>query len=281
MIVVGAYNTLSVQSMAPEGALLSDGRNSVLLPARHAPPNLRAGEELSVFVFTDSEDVLTATTESPRAIVGEFACLEVVHVTAHGAFLNWGLDKDLFAPNNQQFEPLRVGERHVVAVYLDARTERVAAASRLSGYFDYDLSSLEPGQAVDLLVYGFGELGVQVVVNRRYHGLIYKSEIFQRLSVGDELKGYIQLIRADNKLDISLKRRGAEAAADAVEVLLKALKEAGGSLPLHDRCAPSEIYAQLGISKKAFKSAVGRLYRARRLAFDEQRVWLTQPDGRS
>lgn len=281
MIVVGAYNTLSVQSIVSEGALLTDGRDRVLLKARYAPATLRVGETLRVFVFTNSEDVLTATTQCPRAIVGEFACLEVVGVTAQGAFLDWGLDKDLFAPNNQQFEPLRVGERHVVAIYLDARTERVAAASRLSSYFDYDLSSLEPGQAVDLLVYGFRELGVQVVVNRRYHGLIYKNEIFHRPSVGDELKGYIQLVRADNKLDISLRRRGGEAAADAVEVLLKALKDAGGSLQLHDRSAPAEIYAQLGISKKAFKSAVGRLYRARRVAFDEQRVWLTPPDGRT
>ncbi len=274
MIPVGNYCTLSVSELVPQGAVLTDGREKLLLPARHMPPELRVGQELRVFTYTNSEDVLVATTQTPLAVVGEFACLEVVDGNEHGCFVNWGLDKDLFVPNSQQFTPMRLGERYVVAVYLDERTQRVAAASRLGPYFDYDLGPLKEGQQVELLVYGFGELGVQVVVNRRYHGLIYTSEVYRRLTVGEQLEGFIGRLRGDNKLDISLRRRGREAAEDSVELLVKALTAAGGSLPLNDRSAPEEIYARLGISKKAFKSAVGRLYRARRVAFDEQRVWL-------
>ncbi len=274
MIPVGRFSSLPVKALLPEGVVLGEGRHDVLLPARLAPAGLEIGQSLRVFVYTDSDDELTATTESPRAVVGEFALLEVVDVGEHGAFVDWGLGKDLFVPHSQQHSPMVRGRSYVVAVYLDQRTNRVAAASKLGAYFDYDVTVLEVGQPVELLVYGFSELGIQVVVDRRYSGLVYGSDTFKKVTLGEKMNGFIQTVRPDNKLDISLRRTGAAAAGDAVSVVLAALQERGGVLALTDKSPPERVYEELGISKKAFKAAIGQLYKARRVAFDDRETWL-------
>lgn len=279
MIPIGKYCTLRVVSRDRYGLRLGDGREEVLLPNKFVPEGAEVGQSLRVFVYTDSEDTPIATTQVPHAQVGEFACLTVVDVTPHGAFLDWGLDKDLFVPNNQQHRPMAVGQKHVVAVYLDERTDRVAAAGRIAEFLDYDVSDLEVGAKVELLVYGFNRFGAQVIVDGRYGGLVYASETFVRLHVGSTLSGFIASVRDDNKLDISLQRRGAEALSDARTVIVEALERAGGFLPLHDGSSPEDIYAQLALSKKSFKAALGGLYRERRVELSDTGVRLVRREG--
>lgn len=262
MIEVGSTNQLTVARTTTPGHVLKDesGRE-VLLPHKLGPRDLKVGDVISVFVYTDSEDRPIATTQKPLAQVGDFAYLKVVHESEHGAFLDWGLDKDLFVPKAEQYIPMRVGQSYVVAVFLDGRTERVAAASKLGPFFDYDVSGLTVGKSVDLLVYGESETGTLVIVDDRFGGMIHRSELFRPVRVGDKLTGFLANIRDDNKLDIRLRRTGQSGQLDASAVILDALRSSGGVLPLGDKSPPEEIAKRLGLSKKAFKAAVGSLYK--------------------
>lgn len=275
-IRIGHYNTLEVVREEAAGIYLSaqhQGPKSeqLLLPGRYVPEGAVIGDRLRVFVYTDSEDRPIATTLEPKAVVGDFAFLEVIDQSPHGAFLDWGLDKDLFAPSNEQHQRLQVGDRRVFAVSLDERTHRVKASSTLGPYLDYDVQEVEEGAEVGLLVYGHSDIGAQVVVDGRYPGLVYFDEAFRQLLVGDRLTGYVQRVRPDNKLDIRLQRTGRSARHDAQQIILDALESAGGFLPLHDKSSPAEIRAKLALSKKAFKRALGGLYKARRVE--------VRPDG--
>ena len=263
MIEVGRSNTLQILRETPQGLRLGTDEHNLLLPRRWVPEQLPDDGWLEVFVFTDSEDRLIATTDRPRASVGEFACMEVVDLTPIGAFVDWGLPKDLLVPFRRQHAPLRLGQKVVVAVSLDEATERVIGSTKLSAYLDRDVSGIEPMQAVRLLVYGFNELGALVVVDGRYGGLLYKDRIYQRLRIGQELDGTVLKVRDDGRLDITLQRPGREGNSDAERAILRALDEGQGQLDLHDKSPPEAIQRRLGLSKKAFKRAVGSLYRAR------------------
>lgn len=262
MIEIGKFNRLTVTEHIGPGYTLTDGRDTVLLPNKLAGGEHQPGESLEVFVYTDSEDRPVATTQKPLAQVGDFACLKAVDSSIHGVFMDWGLDKDLFVPKSEQHAPMVVGRSYVVAVFLDNTTGRVAAASRLGEFFDYDLSAVKVGEEVDLLVYGYSAQGTQVIVSDRFSGLVYASEIFSPLAVGQRLKGFVSKVRDDNKLDIRLQRSGQNAQRDAESVVLHALEEAGGSLPVGDKSLKEDVYDLLGLSKKAFKAAVGSLYKA-------------------
>ncbi len=262
MIEIGSYNSLTVSRKTGAGYILSDGRDEVLLPTRLAPEDVAVGSPLSVFVYTDSEDRPIATTQTPRAKVGDFACLTVVDIGPHGAFLDWGLDKDLFVPAAEQHEKMVVGRSYVVAVYLDNRTSRVAAASKLGGFFDYEIGHLEEGKAVDLVVYSISERGAHVIVDDRFSGLVHPSELLSPVEMGERLSGFIAKVRDDNKLDIRLRRVGKQGKKDAASVVLSALEESGGTLPLGDKSPPERIAERLGLTKKVFKAAVGSLYKA-------------------
>lgn len=267
MIVIGQRQTLVVRSAQEQGLYLGGEarRDQVLLPRKHVPPTAKVGDSLRVFVYTDSEDRPVATTQLPKAAVGEFALLEVVDVTRHGAFLDWGLDKDLFAPWREQVRRLRVGDRCVFAVTLDARDGRVKAASRLGRYLDYDVAHLHPGQEVEVLVYDERDIGYLVVVDEAHAGLVYRDEVFEPLEPGQRTVGWIKQVRDDNRLDVRLQRAGRAGMDDAERRLARALRDAGGVLPLHDKSPPEEIYAALAVSKKAFKRALGGLYKAGRV----------------
>ena len=264
-IQIGQFNTLVVLRRAPPGLYLGTEEEQVLLPRRYVPEGAAVGDSLRVFVYTDSEDRPVATTLEPKAIVGDFAFLEVIDLGPHGAFLDWGLDKDLFAPTNEQCRKLRVGDRLVFAISLDERTNRVKASSQLRSFVDYDVSAVEEGSAVELLVYDHNDVGTLVLVDARHTGIIYRDEAFRALRTGDRLKGYVDRVRPDNKLDVRLQRTGRAAIDDAEQALLDALHAAGGFLPLHDKSPPAQISAQLALSKKAFKRALGGLYKARRV----------------
>lgn len=262
MIEIGKTNRLTAARRAPPGMYLARDGQEVLLPNRFAE-GLEVGAELDVFVYTDSSDRPVATTQKPLAEVGQFACLTVIDVSPHGAFLDWGLDKDLFAPLPEQEARLHKGDRVVVAVCLDEHTQRVMASSRLGQFLEPPTSPPAPGAPVELLVYRQTELGAQVIVDDRHAGLVYASETFAALAVGDRVTGYVRRLRDDGKLDVSLRAPGAAGRDDDTRALLRALEASGGQLALHDDSPPEEISARLGMSKKAFKRAVGNLYRQR------------------
>lgn len=273
-IEIGKTNRLLAARRAPPGVYLESEGSEVLLPNRFAE-GIALGTEVDVFVYTDSSDRPVATTQKPHAEVGQFALLSVVDVSQHGAFFDWGLDKDLFSPHAEQESRLSKGDRAVVAVCLDEHTQRVMASTRLGQFLETDLSELAVGAPVELLVYRCTELGAQVLVNERYPGLVYRSEMFTDLSVGERTRGYVQRLREDGKVDVSLRPPGAAGRGSDTQTLVRALDEHGGHLPINDDSPPEEITRLLGMSKKAFKRAAGNLYRQRLVRLTPQGIsWI-------
>jgi len=271
MIEIGRFNTLPVLHVVQQGAVLGDEDAQVLLPAREIPCQLQEGEPIQVFVYTNSQG-LAATLTEPKLQLGGFALLEVLEVGEYGAFVDWGLPKDLLVPFGNQYRPLKTGERRVVGLRIHLKTQRLVGTTTLSGMFDDDVSGLSPGDAVDLMVYGKIEHGYQVIVAGRHAGLIYGDQTFRRLEHGEQLQGWVAVVRDDHRLDITLQRPGRAGTDDASAVILAALDAAGGSLPLHDKSHPAVIQRRLHMSKKAFKKAVGSLYRNRLIEISEDGI---------
>ena len=277
-IDIGRFHTLPVARIVDGGVLLSAGERELFLPSHMVPAGAEVGTTIEVFVYADKEGEPAATTKRPHALPGEFALLKCVAVTRAGAFLAWGIPKDLYVPPDEQEVPMREGRSYVVLVDLDAAGERLVGSTRLAKHFDYDVEDVEQGDEVDLLVYGHTEAGVQVVVDQRHRGLIHRAHVHRELPIGTELTGFVDGVRHDNRLDITLQRRGLDGITDAQEIILEALLAAGGSLPLHDDSSPAEIERALGISKKAFKRGVGGLYKARRIVLEDGGIRLV--DGK-
>jgi predicted RNA-binding protein (virulence factor B family) len=269
MIRIGEYNELRMYKRVDFGVYLGDEDNRILLPRKWVPEGVNVGDSIRVFVYTDSEDRPIATTMVPLATVGEFASMEVVDVTEHGAFVNCGLEKDLFVPIVRQMQPLRKGQRRVVYVSLHERTQRLIGSTDIGRFFDSDIDALDAGQEVPLLVFDFNDVGALVVVAGRYRGIVYHDETFQPLELGQALTGWVKTLREDNRVDISLQRIGHGSTLDAKEVVLRALADAGGKLPLHDKSSPEEIRTTLKLSKKVFKKAIGGLYKERRILIND------------
>ena len=276
MIEIGAYNILKVNRAVDFGFYLTDGHEEVLLPKKWIPEGADIGRNVEVFIYTDSEDRLIATTMKPKATLGEFAALEVTSTTGFGAFLDWGLEKDLLLPKNEQLKPLEVGEKAVVKVCLDFKTNRLIGVSKLGSFLKPVPESLQPGQEVEAWVYNRTPLGYQVLVNREYGGLLYENEVFEDLRIGDIRTAWIKKRREDGKLDVSLKPFGKEGMKSDREKVLEALKESGGSLPLGDKSEPEEINKQLSMSKKAFKRAIGILYKEQLIALSDYEIRLKE-----
>ncbi|MFT7580698.1 MAG: putative RNA-binding protein (virulence factor B family) [Myxococcota bacterium] len=282
MIAAGTTHRLTVRLQDKLGYLLGndDGDGDVAhLPFRAAPHRLVPGQEIEVFVYIDSDAKVVATTATPTASVGDYTVLEVVDIGEHGAFLDWGLEKDLFVPNRLQQVPMAIGRSYVVHVFRDDRTGRATAASQLREYLDYDPSGINVGDEVEALVYGRNDVGWLAVVDRRYAGIIYANEIFRDITISSTHKAWVREIRSSNKIDLSLQRLGHRAIGDDLQRLRQALIAAGGSLALHDRSPPEAIAAALGISKKAFKRARGGLLKAGEIEplRDETRLKGTPP----
>lgn len=277
VIEIGRHNRLSVVELVAGGVLLGAGDRDLFLPSHLLEPNVAVGDRIEVFVYTDGEGAPQATTWQPAATLGEIAYLRCVAVTRSGAYLDWGVPKDLYVPPDQQTTRMVEGRRYVVAVCLDRKGERLMGSAHVAEHFDYDVDDVSPGQEVDLLVYGRTEAGIQVVVDRRYRGLIHNAHVHQKLTIGTALRGFIGNVRDDNRLDITLARPGVEGMKDAQETILAALKAAGGSLALHDRSPPAAIERALGISKKAFKRGVGGLYKARKIVIEDGGIRLVAP----
>ena len=259
---IGKYNRLKVLRKLEFGYYL-DGQElgEILIPLRYAPADLKIGSQIEVFVYFDSEDRIIATTERPIAKVGEFAYLNVVSVNDIGAFLYWGLPKDLLVPFREQKVKMVEGKSYLVFIYIDAMTDRIAASAKIDQFLNHDPINYLPGDEVDLIIAGISEIGYKAIINNRHLGILYKNEVFTDLKIGQETKGYIYKIRPDNKIDLRLFREGYEKVDDYVKLLLDKLESEDGFLPLTDKSSAEEINFELGISKKSFKQAVGALYK--------------------
>ncbi|WP_400192139.1 S1 RNA-binding domain-containing protein [Hymenobacter sp. B81] len=272
-MLLGDYNELEVARFVEFGVYLTSDDGDILMPDRYVPAGIQVGDAVRVFVYRDSEDRLVATTETPLARVGEFAALTVRDVTGIGAFLDWGLPKDLLLPLRNQPKRVKAGDKVLVYIYVDEVSDRIVATAKWEKFTDRE-PTLQPGEQVELVVGGQSEMGYAALVNKRYLGMLYRNEVFRLLSVGDELPGFVRQLRPDGKLDVSLQRQGFDEALAAAETLLQALRKAGGTLPLSDKSEPEDIYRRLGMSKKVFKKALGTLYRrgAVQLADDHTRL---------
>ena len=282
MIDIGRINTLTALRQTSVGFFLGDltdrksqdFSNDILLPNKYVPDTLAVDDDIDVFVYTDSEDRPIATTLTPAIQRNEFAALRVVSVTSAGAFLDWGLEKDLLVPHREQAWPMEVGNWYVVFMYLDETTNRLVASSKVNRFLDPDVSDLFVGEEVQLLAYEMTDLGVNVIINNRYRGLVYANEIFRTVRPGDPLIGYIKHIRDDGRVDVSLQRAGYENVEPNARRILATLKAENGFLPLTDNTSPEAIYAALEMSKKTFKKAIGTLYRERKIVIEEKGIRL-------
>lgn len=276
MIQVGKYNVLKVLRKTQTGVYLDDGADGILLPKRFVPDGIRTGEELEVFIYHDSENRLIATTQKPLGIVGDIVMLKAVSVTPHGAFLDWGLMKDLFVAKSQQLAGMRVGGYYLVKIYLDEQTNRVAATEKIDRQLSNDVLTVKEMDEVNLVVYRKSDIGYVMIINNQHVGLLHNNQIFSELKVGEHLKGFIKTIRPDNKIDVVLGKAGYKKVEDETDKLLRLLKENNGYLPYHDKSDPEAIYAFFGMSKKTFKMTVGALYKQRKIDFAKQGIILLE-----
>ena len=279
MAHLGKRNSLPIVRQAPPGLYLDGGTHGeILLPGRYIPPGWKIGAPLDVFIYRDSEDRLVATTETPRAVVGEFAYLRVVSWKPNvGAFLDWGLDKDLLLPLREQANSLRPGDWVLVHVALDERSQRIVASARLSRWLNLTPPAYAEGQPVRLIIETETPLGYRAIINQAHTGLLDRAELASPLTIGQALGGFIRTIRADGKIDLGLDPAGHLRIAPLGQRIIAALEASGGHLPYHDGSSPEEIRAAFGMSKKAFKQAIGVLYREHRIRIEADGIYLAKP----
>ena len=276
MAKIGRRNILFVTRIATPGVYLDGGeRGEILLPGRYVPPGTIVGESFEVFVHRDSEDRLVATTETPHALVGEFAAMRVVSTNPRiGAFLDWGLSKDLLLPIREQSRRVSPGDWVVAYIFVDIKTDRIVATTRLNRHLNVTPPEYVEGQAVELMVTGQTTLGYNAIVNGAHIGLLYHNELPAPLNIGQRLDGYIRAVRPDGKIDLSINPAGYTRVAPLKEQVLEALAKAGGGLPYGDSSPPAQIRDAFGVSKKVFKQAIGSLYKERRIVIDERGIRL-------
>ena len=277
MIEVGKYNKLIVLRQRLVGFYLGDeSGEEVLLPNKYCPENLQPEDTIDVFVYRDSEDRKVATTLTPKILLREFAMLQVSAVSAVGAFLDWGLEKDLMVPFREQRQKMEEGRWYIVYLDLDKKTDRLYASNRIEKNLQNEEMSLSESEEVIVLVLQKTDLGYSAIINNAHKGLIFENEIFSDINIGDKLIGYIKKIREDNKIDLSLQPIGYISSNDAnSELIFSKLEEKNGFLPVNDKSSPEEIYSQLGISKKAFKKSIGSLYKQRKIEIQANGIRLT------
>lgn len=278
MVEIGRMNRLKVVKEVDFGLYLDGGEEfgEILLPQRYVPRRTRPGDMLDVFIYYDSEDRIIATTETPKAMAGEFALLKVVSVDDYGAFLDWGLTKDLLLPFSEQQRRLARGEWRTVRVYLDSRTNRIVASTKIDKFLDQAPPSYKPGEEVSLYIFEQTDLGFSAIVNNAHWGLIHAHEIYENLKGGMRTSGYVKEVRPDGKIDLSLQKPGYEKVGDVSKELLEMLEAQGGFLPLTDKSSPKAIHGLLGVSKKTFKKAVGALYKQRLITLEEKGIRLVR-----
>lgn len=276
-IRLGDYNRMTVVKTVDFGVYLDGGEEGeVLLPARYVPDGCKEGDELEVFVYLDNEERLVATTQTPLAKVGDFTCLEVSWVNEYGAFLNWGLMKDLFCPFREQKMKMEKGKSYIVHVHIDNESHRIVASAKVERYFDPSFPPYRYGDEVGLLVWQKTDLGFKVIVDNRYAGLVYSNQIFRDIHTGDRMKGYIEAVREDGKIDVMLQPTGWRMTKETADVLLDYLETHQGVCRLTDKSPAEDIYQAFQVSKKSYKKAVGDLYKRRLITIEEDCIRLNK-----
>ena len=269
-IELGKYNQLEVVKSVDFGLYLDGGDNGeILLPARYVPEGCKPGDMLNVFIYLDNEERLIATTLDPLVQVGEFACLEVAWVNEYGAFLDWGLMKDLFVPFREQKMKMLKGRKYVVHAHVDEESYRIMASAKVERYLSKEMPPYQVGEELEVMVWHQTDLGYKVIVENKFSGMLYRNEVFQALEPGMKLQAFVKQVREDGKLDMSLHKGGAKKIGSFVDALYDYIKEHEGYIPFHDKSDAEDIYATFGVSKKVFKKSVGDLYKKRLIVLEE------------
>ncbi len=276
MIEIGKYNTLKIARDTQVGLYLTDGNEDILLPNKYVPNEFEIDEELIVFVYLDHEERPVATTLEPYIYLNEFALLRVSYTNKFGAFLNMGLEKDLFVPFREQARPMEEGKRYLVYMYLDDKTNRLVGTSKINKFLNNEELTVEEGEEVDLIISHITDMGINVIINEQHKGLMYKDEVYEDLRTGDRMKGYIKLIRPENKIDVSLQKQGYEGVEPNAEKILDELRASRGFLRLNDASHPEDIKTVLKMSKKIFKKAIGSLYKQKLIEIKDDGIYLVK-----
>ena len=274
MLEIGKYNDLAVEKEVEFGLYLNSDEGEILLPQKYVPEDVNVGDTIEVFIYTDSEDRLVATTLDPIGIVGDFVFLEAKDIVSFGTFMDWGLEKDLLVPKSEQRDRMVPGEKYLTKICFDEMTDRVYGTTKISVNCDKDIDDLKEGQEVNLLIHSFSKIGIMAVIDNRYYGMLYVNETYKDLSAGDTCTGYIMRIREDNKIDLTLKKPGYGSVKGSADVILNKLEKAGGFIPCHDKSSPEEIKKVFSMSKKEFKRAVGGLFKKGLLDLKEDGIRL-------
>lgn len=274
MIKTGDYNILKVLRKVEFGVYLDDGGEGILLPKRFVPENVKEGDELKVFVYHDGEERLIATTQQPYGAVGDFVKLKTVSVTPQGAFMDWGLMKDLFVPKSQQITGMRPNGEYLVKIYRDEQTGRAAATERVEQYLNNDTLTVKEGDEVDLIVLRRTDIGYLMIINNEHTGVLHFNEVYRTIGTGDKFRGFIKKIHPENKIDVVAGKMGYNRVEDEAGKVLRLLKENDGYLPYNDKSDPEEIYTFFGMSKKTFKMTTGNLYKERKISFEKTGIKL-------
>ena len=272
MIRIGEYNTLPVKKELAFGLILEDGQEGILLPKRFVPKGAKPGDNLKVFLYHDGEDRLIATTQQPKGTLGEIVLLRTVSITPQGAFMDWGLMKDIFVPKSKQLSGMRLGGDYLVKIYLDEKTGRLAATEKIEPFLSNDNLTVKDNDLVDLTVYRRTDIGYVVIINNRHTGVLHFNEIYRDISIGDRFPGFIKNIlpaadapSGETQIDVAAGKPGYDRVEDAADKVLRLLKENKGRLPYHDKSDPEAIYSFFGMSKKTFKMTTGKLYKERKI----------------
>ncbi|SFE06133.1 CvfB family protein [Flavobacterium phragmitis] len=281
MLEIGKYNTLTILRDTKVGLFLGnpendpEGVHDVLLPNKYVPKEFEIGEELIVFVYLDHEQRPVATTLVPYILLNEFALLRVNYINNVGAFMDWGMEKDILVPFKEQARPMEKGKRYLVYLYMDKQTNRLVASSKTNQFLSNDDLTVEKGEEVDLIVSHITDMGINVIINERHKGLLYKDEVYDdSIRTGQRLRGYIKNIRPDNKIDVALQAQGFESIEPNAEKILSELRASRGFLRLNDNSHPEDIKTVLKMSKKSFKKAIGTLYKERLIEIKEDGIYL-------
>lgn len=275
MVQIGKFNSLKAVKKSRHGMYLDGGDlGEILLPKKYTPTDLHIDESIEVFVYRDSEDRLVATTQKPKATVDQFAYLKVVSISTAGAFLDWGLEKDLMVPYREQKQRMEVNNYYLVSVYLDTASNRIAASAKLDYFLNNLPAEYEENQEVDLIIWQKTDLGYKVIINESHSGVLYSNEIFQELKIGERTKGFIKKIREDEKIDVVLSKPGYEKIGGLADEILTKLKKNNGFIALNDKSEPEAIKELFGVSKKSFKKAIGALYKGKIIKISEEGITL-------
>lgn len=279
-ILLGAFNKLTIVKEVDFGLYLDGGdEGEILLPRRYVPTTYKIGDEIDVFLYLDQDERLVATTEQPLAQVGDFAYLECSWVNEYGAFLNWGLMKDLFCPFREQKKRMEIGSSYIVYVTIDEESYRMMASAKVEHYLSKDKPPYKAGDEVQILVWQKTDLGFKAIIDNAYAGLIYRDQIFKYVHTGDRMKAYVANVRPDGKIDLTLQHTGRQQTLDFSETLLTYLHEHGGACDLGDKSDAEEIKARFEVSKKVYKKAIGDLYRRRLITIADDGIRLVEPES--